>query len=227
MAAPYDFLVIGAGIVGLATAHRLATLHGGARIAVLEKEHTVAAHQSGHNSGVIHAGVYYAPGSLKARLCRAGLEATYAFCAAHEVPFRRCGKMIVASDAREVERLRALATRAADNGLSLTWLEAKDIAAREPQVRGRAALYVAETGIADYPRLCQALARELAVLGVELVLGAEVLAIAERRDTVVHDFMFHTTPRSVHVLNAPSPAATSAFPIAAAIVEQLQTNSLT
>ena len=185
MAAPYDFLVIGAGIVGLATAHRLATLHSGARIAVVEKELLVASHQSGHNSGVIHAGVYYAPGSLKARLCRAGLEATYAFCAAHQVPFRRCGKMIVASDGREVERLRALAARAADNGLSLTWLEPHDIAAREPQVRGRAALYVAQTGIADYPGLCQALARELTALGVELVFGAEVLAIDERHDAVV------------------------------------------
>jgi len=181
----HDFLVIGAGIVGLATAHRLRQRHADARIVVLEKEKQVAAHQSGHNSGVIHAGVYYAPGSLKARLCRAGLAATYAFCAAHDVPHRRCGKMIVATDAGELERLRALATRAADNGLSLSWLNADAIAAREPEVNGLAALYVEETGIADYPRLCRALADDLVAQGVELVFEAEVLAISEGRDEVV------------------------------------------
>lgn len=185
MSARHDFVVIGAGIVGLACAHRLRTLHADARIAVLDKEDGVAAHQSGHNSGVIHAGVYYAPGSLKARLCRAGLEASYAFCAAHGVPHKRCGKMIVATDAGEVERLRALATRAADNGLSLTWLDAAAIAAREPEVRGLAALYVEETGIADYPRLCQALARQLCADGVDLEFNAEVTAIAESREEIV------------------------------------------
>lgn len=181
----YDYLVIGAGIVGLATAHRLATLKPGARIAVLDKEATVAAHQSSHNSGVIHAGVYYAPGSLKARLCQAGLRATYAFCARHEVPHRRCGKLIVATDTRELERLRALASRAQHNGLALRWLDAAAIAAREPEVRGLAALYVEHTGIADYPRLCQALAAELARLGVEIALREEVTAMTERRDEVI------------------------------------------
>ncbi|MBK6660924.1 MAG: L-2-hydroxyglutarate oxidase [Proteobacteria bacterium] len=185
MSAAYDFVVIGAGIVGLACAHRLRAVYPDARIAVLDKEAGVAAHQSGHNSGVIHAGVYYAPGSLKARLCRAGLAATYAFCAAHDVPHRRCGKMIVATDRDELERLRALASRAADNGLSLSWLEAADIAAREPEVRGLAALYVEETGIADYPRLCQALAARLVAEGVDLEFHAEVLVIDERRDEVV------------------------------------------
>ena len=185
MSARHDFVVIGAGIVGLACAHRLRAEFPAARIAVLDKETGVAAHQSGHNSGVIHAGVYYAPGSLKARLCRAGLEATYAFCAEHGVPYRRCGKMIVATDAGELERLRALATRAADNGLSLTWLDAAGVAAREPEVRGLAALYVEETGIADYPRLCQALARDLGSHGVELAFGAEVSAIEERAEEVI------------------------------------------
>ncbi len=185
MSARHDFVVIGAGIVGLACAHRLRTLHPEARIAVLDKEAAVAAHQSGHNSGVIHAGVYYAPGSLKARLCRAGLDASYAFCAAHDVPHKRCGKMIVATSAAELERLRSLATRAKDNGLSLSWLEAADIAAREPQVQGLAALYVEETGIADYPRLCQALAEQLAATDVTLMFNAEVQGIDERADEVV------------------------------------------
>ena len=185
MSARYDYLVIGAGIVGLATAQRLQQTHPGARVAVLEKEARVAAHQSGHNSGVIHAGVYYAPGSLKARLCREGLQATLAFCAVNDVPHRQCGKLIVATDSAEVERLRALSVRGADNGLALEWWDAATIAAREPEVRGLAALYVRETGIADYPRLCRALAGHIVASGGELACGQQVLAIAERGDEVV------------------------------------------
>ncbi len=170
---------------GLATAPRLQQIHAGARIAVLEKEAGVAVHQSGHNSGVIHAGVYYAPGSLKARLCREGLQATLAFCAANDVPHCQCGKLIVATDSAEVDRLQALAVRGADNGLALEWWDAAAIAAREPEVRGLAALYVRETGIADYPRLCQALAHHIAANGGELAFGQQVLAIVERGDEVV------------------------------------------
>ena len=185
MSARYDYLVIGAGIVGLATARRLQLGQPGARIVVLEKETQVAAHQSGHNSGVIHAGVYYAPGSMKARLCREGLQATFAFCAANDIPHLQCGKLIVASDSVEVERLRALAGRAADIGLTLEWWDAAAIAAREPEVRGLAALYVRETGIADYPRLCQALVRHIESNGGELAFGQQVMAIDERGDEVV------------------------------------------
>ena len=185
MSARYDYLVIGAGIVGLATAQRLQQTHPGARVAVLEKEARVAAHQSGHNSGVIHAGVYYAPGSLKARLCREGLQATLAFCAANDVPHRQCGKLIVATNSAEVDRLRVLAGRGSDNGLALEWWDAAAIAAREPEVRGLAALFVRETGIADYPRLCQALAQHIAANGGELAFEQQVLAIAERGDEVV------------------------------------------
>ena len=185
MASAVDYVVIGAGIVGLATARRLLEVQPGARIVVIEKAPKVAAHQSGHNSGVIHAGVYYAPGSLKARLCSAGLQATYAFCAAYDIPHRRCGKMIVATDSAERERLQALAARATHNGLNLTWLDSAAIAAREPQVQGLAALYVEQTGIADYPRLCEVLARELRAQGVALEFNAEVLAIDERADEVI------------------------------------------
>ncbi|MGE0858397.1 MAG: L-2-hydroxyglutarate oxidase [Gammaproteobacteria bacterium] len=185
MSRAFDFLVVGAGIVGLATAAELQRRRPGARVAVIDKEAAVARHQTGHNSGVIHAGVYYAPDSLKARYCRAGLRATFEFCAAHDIPHRRCGKLIVATDARDEARLRDLAARAAHNGLTLEWLDRAGIAAREPRVRGVAALFVAETGIADYPALCAALANEIRARDGELLLGHEVLAIQERADEAV------------------------------------------
>ncbi|MGR8919906.1 MAG: L-2-hydroxyglutarate oxidase [Gammaproteobacteria bacterium] len=179
-----DYLVIGGGIVGLATARRLRQAEPLARIALLEKEDAVGRHQSGHNSGVIHAGVYYEPGSLKARLCRRGVAATLDFCREHDVPARRVGKLIVATDTTEVGRLDALAARAAANGLETTRLDGAGIAAREPNVSGVAALHVAETGIADYPALCRRLAELLAATDVEIALGAAASAIHERADAV-------------------------------------------
>ena len=164
----FDFLVIGAGIVGLATARRLQSAWPGARVGVLEKESAIARHQSSHNSGVIHAGVYYPPGSLKATYCRAGNEATIAFCREHDVPWRRCGKLIVATDRHEAARLVTLTERARANGLAVTPLDAAGIAAREPHVRGVAALYVPETGIADYPALCRRLAELIEADGGEI-----------------------------------------------------------
>ncbi len=180
----FDFLVIGAGIVGLATARRLQSAWPGARVGVLEKESAIARHQSSHNSGVIHAGVYYPPGSLKATYCRAGNEATIAFCREHDVPWRRCGKLIVATDRHEAARLVTLTERARANGLAVTPLDAAGIAAREPHVRGVAALYVPETGIADYPALCRRLAELIEADGGEIRCNAPVHAIAERRDAV-------------------------------------------
>ena len=104
----YDFLVIGGGIVGLASARALAHRHPHARIAVLEKEAALATHQTGHNSGVIHAGVYYAPGSLKARFCAAGVDATIAFCRSHNLPYEQCGKLLVATNPVELQRMDVL-----------------------------------------------------------------------------------------------------------------------
>ncbi|MFZ5871275.1 MAG: FAD-dependent oxidoreductase, partial [Actinomycetota bacterium] len=116
-----DVVVVGGGIVGLATAWRLLQARPGSGVVVLEKETGVARHQTGHNSGVIHAGVYYEPGSLKARLCRAGAAATKAFCAEHAIPYRVPGKLVVATDDGEVARLRALQGRAGANGLDVEW----------------------------------------------------------------------------------------------------------
>src|SRR5690606_33345365 len=110
--AVYDYCIVGGGIVGLATAHALLKKFPGARLVVLEKEATLGQHQTGHNSGVIHAGVYYTPGSLKARLCREGAEATKAFCRDNGVPFEVCGKLVVATDELELQRMEALEARA-------------------------------------------------------------------------------------------------------------------
>ena len=152
-----DFTVIGGGLVGLSTAWQLLKARPGARVLVLEKEDAVARHQSGRDSGVIHAGVYYEPGSLKARLCRAGLAQTYAFCAEHGVPHARCGKLIVATTELEETRLAALAARATSNGVPVDWLDAAQLRLEEPAVSGRAALKVHETGMADYPAMARTL----------------------------------------------------------------------
>ena len=112
---PYDVIVIGAGIVGLATARELTRRYPGLRLAVLEKDAAIAAEQTGHNSGVIHAGIYYKPGSLKATLCRAGREALFAYCAEQSIPVERCGKLIVAVDASELPRLDDLEARSREN----------------------------------------------------------------------------------------------------------------
>jgi len=175
----YDFCVIGGGIVGLATARELLLRHPGASLLLLEKEAGVARHQTGHNSGVIHAGVYYAPGSLKARLCRAGADATRDFCRRHAIPFADCGKLIVATDRTELGRLEALRARAAENGMAVTPLTAKALREAEPAVAGVGALHVHATGIVDYRLICRAMAEDLAAAGGEIRLGAAVTGIEE------------------------------------------------
>lgn len=122
MAERVDHAVIGGGIVGLSTAMQLGRRYPGARIALIEKERSLAAHQTGHNSGVIHAGVYYAPGSLKAEFCRAGVPATLDFAARHQVPVEQCGKLLVATTPLELERMAALEARTAANGLDVARL---------------------------------------------------------------------------------------------------------
>ena len=181
----YDYLIIGAGIVGLATARRLQERFPHAQIAVLEKEPNVAMHQSGHNSGVVHAGVYYAPGSLKARLCRLGSIAVAEFCTQHRIPFERCGKLIVATTPGELLRMHALAGRARENGLSIETLPAAAIDEREPRIRGLGAIFVPETAIADYPALCGRLAELISQTGGALYCGAEVFGIRESDQQVV------------------------------------------
>ncbi|MEJ3743514.1 L-2-hydroxyglutarate oxidase [Actinomycetes bacterium KLBMP 9797] len=173
-------VVVGAGIVGLATAHRLTLEYPDAQVTVLDKEQRVAAHQTGHNSGVIHAGVYYKPGSLKARLCAAGSQSMVDFCRTHGVPVEVCGKLIVATDESELPRLRALHERATANGLPVRLLSPAEAAEFEPEVNCVAALHVASTGIVDFAAVCATLAALVEKAGGEIRFGARVTGIARR-----------------------------------------------
>ncbi|ROO28575.1 L-2-hydroxyglutarate oxidase [Salinisphaera orenii] len=191
----YDYILIGGGIVGLATARRLKQTQPQARVLLLEKEAGLNRHQTGHNSGVIHAGVYYAPGSLKARFCIAGNRATRALCAAHDIPFEVRGKLLVAADASERAGLARLFDRIGENGLTRTWLEADALAEREPAVRGVAAVHVPDSGIVDYRAVGAALAREFTDAGGEIRCGTAVTGLAEYASEVVVETdagAFHT-----------------------------------
>lgn len=177
--AAHDVVVVGGGIVGLATALTLLQRTPGLDLLLLEKEDQVGRHQTGHNSGVIHAGVYYAPGSLKARLCTAGARATREFCDEHGIPYRNTGKLIVATDDAELGRMGALHERATANGLTLERLDAAELKAREPHVRGVGALFSPDTGIVDYREVCRVMAQEIERLGGRTRLGAAVTGITE------------------------------------------------
>ncbi|HEV7993806.1 MAG TPA: L-2-hydroxyglutarate oxidase [Gemmatimonadaceae bacterium] len=180
----YDFCVIGGGIVGLATGMKLLERHPGATLVLLEKERELAMHQTGHNSGVIHSGIYYAPGSLKADLCKRGERATKEFCTAHGIPFVTCGKTLVATTPPELDRMAALERRAAENGIEVERLDATALRKREPNIAGLGALFVPATGIVDYRQVCAAMGRVIRDAGGEIVLGARVTAITESADDV-------------------------------------------
>src|SRR5512145_251943 len=154
----YDVAVVGGGIVGCATALALTETHPGLKLILLEKEARLAAHQTGHNSGVIHAGLYYKPGSLKAKNCTAGREALYAFCAEHGIPHERCGKVVVAVDERELAALDELERRGRANGLAgLERLDAAQVRQREPHAAAVGGLFVPQTGIVDYTLVTETL----------------------------------------------------------------------
>jgi L-2-hydroxyglutarate oxidase len=180
----YDFAIIGAGIVGLAAAREFLGARPRSSIVVLEKENAVAWHQTGHNSGVIHSGIYYAPGSLKARLCREGAAATKAFCAEHGIKFETCGKLLVATNASESLRMEGLFERAKQNGIEALRIDRAGLMRLEPNITGVGALLVPSTGIVDYRDVASALAQIVTVQGAELLLGAEVVAIRENKHVV-------------------------------------------
>lgn len=172
------YVIVGAGILGLATAHELSRTTESADIVVLEKEPAIAGHQTSHNSGVVHAGIYYAPGSLKARLCRRGLGLLRDFCAEQGLPYDACGKVVVATEEREVEPLKRLAERATANGVpGLRWLDAHDITTVEPNARGVAGLHSPETAIADFAAVARAFAKQITAAGGEIRTQAGVARI--------------------------------------------------
>jgi len=176
----YDMVVIGGGIVGLSTAMNFTRSFPDLRLAVLEKENRVAFHQSGHNSGVIHSGVYYTPGSLKARLCVEGAAAMIAFCAEHDLPCKICGKVIVATNAEEQARLDQLLERGRANGIAgLKLLSREQLLEVEPHCGGLNALHVPGTGIADYAAVCEKYAELIARQGGVVQIGAKVTGLKE------------------------------------------------
>lgn len=180
----YDFCVIGGGIVGLSTAMALLERRPGSSLVLLEKESSLAQHQTGHNSGVIHAGIYYAPGSLKAELCRRGAAATKTFCDRHSIPYEVCGKMIVATNSLELARLSALAERAAANRISVEPLDASELHRREPNVIGLGALFVTSTGIVDYRAIAKTMGTIVRKQGGAIHCSVRVAAIRETTDGV-------------------------------------------
>jgi L-2-hydroxyglutarate oxidase len=175
----HDFCVVGGGIVGLATAREILRRRPGASLVLLEKETDIATHQTGHNSGVIHAGVYYAPGSLKARLCRIGNRETKQFCTENGVPIENCGKLIVATTPIEVQRLGDLKRRSELNEIAVQEVTGAELTALEPRITGLAALLVPSTGIVDYRRIAQALTKDIQKHGGEVRLRSCVSSIAE------------------------------------------------
>ncbi|HSH49026.1 MAG TPA: L-2-hydroxyglutarate oxidase [Halomonas sp.] len=181
----YDFIIIGGGILGMSTAMQLKQAYPDRRMLLVEKEDAAARHQTGHNSGVIHAGVYYTPGSLKATFCLAGNRATREFCDAHEVAYGICGKLLVATSELEMQRMQALWERTEANGLEREWLGADALREREPNITGLGGILVPSSGIVDYAAVTRAMAAEFERLGGEIRYSTEVVGIEERRREVV------------------------------------------
>jgi (S)-2-hydroxyglutarate dehydrogenase len=185
MALDKDLVVVGGGILGLAVASELMTRRPGLRVAVLEREDEVGRHQTGSNSGVIHAGIYYKPGSLKARLCVEGMRRLYAFCDEHGVRYERCGKLIVATDQSELPRLDDLEACGRANGVpGLRRIGAEELREIEPHAQGVAALHSPSTGIIDFSDVARALAGRLGRSGAEVTTGCEVHRLARENGGV-------------------------------------------
>lgn len=175
----YDFIVIGGGIVGLATARQLQQQFNQARVLVLEKELRLATHQTGRNSGIIHAGVYYAPGSMKARFCKVGNVETKDFCRAHQIPFRETGKLLVATDEIDQHNMQRLRERCRQNEIETEALDQQQLQELEPNVSGIAATWVPATGIVDYTAITRKLAEQVSEAGGRILPNCKVTGLRE------------------------------------------------
>lgn len=180
----WDVLIVGGGIVGVATAYQVTRRRPGLRVVVLEKESALATHQTGRNSGVIHSGIYYKPGSLKARNCVEGKQLLESFCEQEGVPFDRCGKVIVAVDGRDVPALEEIARRGRANGVASTEIGPERLRELEPHAAGVRALHVPSTGIVDYVAVTERLAERVREAGGEIVTGARVEGFKNHSDAV-------------------------------------------
>ncbi|MEJ2861654.1 L-2-hydroxyglutarate oxidase [Actinomycetospora flava] len=180
----HDVVVVGGGIVGFAVLHELLAA-GHTSVALVEREHTAGTHQTGRNSNVIHSGLYYAPGSLKARLAVAGCAETKEFCAEHDLPFEECGKVVAATDADELPRMAELVRRGRANGVEVHELDEAGVREREPAVAAIAGLWVPSTGICDYGAITRRLADLAVGRGAVLHTGRAVRSVARRRGDVV------------------------------------------
>lgn len=180
----YDAVVVGGGIVGMATAREILLRHPQLKMAVLEKENNLAHHQTGHNSGVIHAGIYYKPGTLKAKLCVEGLNLTYKYCDEHSIPYKKCGKLIVATDPIEEKRLDDLYERGKKNNVKdLEMISAEKIKEIEPHCLGTRGLWSPHTGIVDWAEVTRSYGKDFAEKGGNIHLNFEVTSFRETAES--------------------------------------------
>lgn len=180
----YDYIIIGGGIVGASTAWQLQQRFAKKKVLLLEKERSFARHQTGHNSGVIHAGVYYEPGSLKANFCKAGVVATQKFCDQNTIPYLRCGKLLVATSEFEVERMEALFERCHNNKIEADLLDGKQLKSREPNIRGLGGIFVKETAIVNYQQVAGKMVDQFVEMGGDARLNHRVISLDESNSDV-------------------------------------------
>ncbi len=182
-----DVAILGGGIVGLATAYRLLERYPGTQITLLEKERELAHHQTGHNSGVLHSGIYYKPGSLRAQNCREGKLALQEFCRKENIPYDLCGKVIVAVDASEQPQLMKIYERGRANGVACSLIDAVRLKELEPHVSGIQAIHVPEAGIIDYRQVCDRLGEKITAAGGKILLAAKVQSMFRRQGRMIVD----------------------------------------
>jgi len=181
----YDFVIVGGGIVGISSGWQLKRRYPEAKILVIEKEDGLGQHQTNHNSGVIHAGVYYEPGSLKADFCKRGSIWTFEFCKEHSIKAEQCGKLLVATDEFELKRMNSLEIRCQENDIGTERISDKELPSLEPNIKGLGALLVKTTGITDYQKVCEKMAELFRALGGKIINSQEVKKLVENKDNII------------------------------------------